>query len=339
MNKFSGIDLHSNNSVVVVSDEDDRIEYQRRLPNDPLQIRAALAPHREYLVGVVIEATFNWYWLVDELMNDGYRVHLANPAAIRQYEGLKYSGDFTDAAHLAQLLRLGLLPEGNIYPADGRPVRDLSRKRMQLVQCRTAQILTIENLFSRHTGGQMPGERGKRLDEAIAGKRIRLCARCDPCDASQSGSHADVAGRDRKPREAAHGARQTEPGLCFAELGARHWSSACNHDHAGNRNHFAFCQGWQFQFVLPLCGQPAGKQQQEERRRQHKNGNKYLARAFVEAANFAIRSCPEARHFYERKKRARNGIVAIKALAHKLARACYHMLREHKPFEVTRCFG
>ncbi|MPW23799.1 IS110 family transposase, partial [Paraburkholderia sp. CNPSo 3157] len=61
--------------------------------------------------------------------------------------------------------------------------------------------------------------------------------------------------------------------------------------------------------------------------------------AFVEAANFAIRSCPEARRFYERKKRARNAIVAIKALAHKLARACYHMLREHKSFEVTRCFG
>ncbi len=72
MNKFSGIDLHSNNSVVVVSDEADRVVYQRRLPNDPVQIRAALAPHRADLVGVVIEATFNWYWLVDELMNDGF---------------------------------------------------------------------------------------------------------------------------------------------------------------------------------------------------------------------------------------------------------------------------
>ena len=115
-------------------------------------------------MGVVIEATYNWYWLVDELIEDGYRVHLANPAAIRQYEGLKYSGDFTDAAHLAQLLRLGLLPEGYIYPAQGRQVRDLSRMRMQLVQCRTAQIFAIENLFSRHTGGQMRGERVKRLD-------------------------------------------------------------------------------------------------------------------------------------------------------------------------------
>jgi len=51
MNKFSGIDLYSNNSVVVVSDDSDRVLYQRRLPNDPVQIRAALAAHREDLVG------------------------------------------------------------------------------------------------------------------------------------------------------------------------------------------------------------------------------------------------------------------------------------------------
>ena len=55
--KFSGIDLHSNNSVVVVSDEEDRIVYQKRLPNDLEQIRAALAPYRDELVGVVVEST------------------------------------------------------------------------------------------------------------------------------------------------------------------------------------------------------------------------------------------------------------------------------------------
>ena len=56
-----------------------------------------------------------------------------------------------------------------------------------------------------------------------------------------------------------------------------------------------------------------------------KNGNKYLAWAFVEAANFARRYCPQAKSFYERKKRKANGVLATKALAHKLARACYHV--------------
>ena len=69
-----------------------------------------------------------------------------------------------------------------------------------------------------------------------------------------------------------------------------------------------------------------------------KNGNKYLSWAFIEAANFALRCCPQAKSFYERKKRKTNRVVALKALAHKLARACYHILREQKPFEVSRCF-
>jgi transposase len=70
-----------------------------------------------------------------------------------------------------------------------------------------------------------------------------------------------------------------------------------------------------------------------------KNGNKYLAWAFIEAANFALRYSAEAKRFYERKKAKTNNVVAIKALAHKLARACYHILKDGKPFDVTRCFA
>jgi hypothetical protein len=70
-----------------------------------------------------------------------------------------------------------------------------------------------------------------------------------------------------------------------------------------------------------------------------KNGNKYLAWAFVEAANFALRFCPEAKRFYERKIAKTNTVVAAKALAHKLARACFHILKARKPFDVTRCFA
>jgi transposase len=70
-----------------------------------------------------------------------------------------------------------------------------------------------------------------------------------------------------------------------------------------------------------------------------RNGNKYLAWAFIEAARFAQRYCKEAKRFYERKKSRTNTAVATKALAHKLARACYHLLKEEKPFDVKRCFA
>ncbi|MFZ6640836.1 hypothetical protein ACO0LL_13905 [Undibacterium sp. TC4M20W] len=69
-----------------------------------------------------------------------------------------------------------------------------------------------------------------------------------------------------------------------------------------------------------------------------KNGNRFLAWACVEAANFAIRYSEAAKKFYQRKKAKRNGIIAIKAVAHKLARACFHMLKTGESFSVERCF-
>lgn len=338
MNKFSGIDLHSNNSVVVISDDADRILYQRRLPNDLIQIQAALAPFREELVGVVIESTFNWYWLVDGLTEDGYQVHLANPAAIKQYEGLKYSGDFADAAHLGQLLRLGLLPEGYIYPPEQRQVRDLSRKRMQLVRCCTAQILAIENVLARQTGGRMTSKMIKRLgDEQVDGlgfaPDVTLAMKANLAVMQTLQSEIGILEQrlaERVTLRPDYGLLQSVPGIgpILATTIMLETGTITRFAEVGNFSSYCRCVNSRRESNSKTKGQGNTK-----------NGNKYLAWAFVEAANFAIRSCPEAKRFYERKKRRRNGIVAIKALAHKLARACYHMLREQKPFDVTRCFA
>ncbi len=70
-----------------------------------------------------------------------------------------------------------------------------------------------------------------------------------------------------------------------------------------------------------------------------KNGNKYLAWAFVEAANFAVRYNPRVKRFYQRKKDKTHGVVAIKAVAHKLARACYYIMKDQVAFEVTKAFA
>jgi transposase len=142
MKLYGGIDLHSNNNVMAIVDERDRVVYQKRLPNDLDTILKRLAPYQSELEGLVVESTYNWYWLVDGLMEAGFTVHLANPAAITQYEGIKYTDDDSDACLLAHLLRLGILPEGYIYPKEERPVRDLLRKRAQLVRQKVRQILS-----------------------------------------------------------------------------------------------------------------------------------------------------------------------------------------------------
>ena len=160
---YSGIDLHSNNSVVTVIDGNDRVVAEKRLPNDLAKILAFLLPWRATLAGVVVESTFNWYWLVDGLQAAGYIVHLANTVAIKKYEGLKHSGDETDARYLAHLLRLGILPTGTILSPEQRAIRDLARKRMQLVRSRTTHILAVENITARQSGVRINSNQVKRL--------------------------------------------------------------------------------------------------------------------------------------------------------------------------------
>ncbi len=86
MKLYGAIDLHSNNNVTVLIDEQDQVVYQKRLPNDLPLIAQQLSGYQDALQGIVVESTFNWYWLVDGLMDKGHQIHLANTAAIQQYD-------------------------------------------------------------------------------------------------------------------------------------------------------------------------------------------------------------------------------------------------------------
>lgn len=335
--KYSGIDLHSNNSVVVVTDETDRILYQKRLPNRLEDVLAALAPHREELAGVVVESTYNRYWLVDGLQENGYRVHLANTGAIRQYDGLKHSGDATDAAHLAHLLRLGILPTGHILPKADRAARDLARKRLQLVRSRTAHVLAVENLFARNTGERPTSNAVKRFtpeDIGLLGFDPNVAAAIQANVAVIQTLNVEIERLERRLQECVKLRPEftwlkSAPGIGDTLATTIMLETATVGRFAKVGNYSSYCR------CVDSARVSNGKKKGEGN---VKNGNRYLAWAFVEAANFAIRYCPEAKRFYERKKARTNGIVALKATAHKLARACYHMLQEQKPFELKRLF-
>lgn len=137
--EYSGIDLHSNNSILTVSDEEDRVMAEKRISNDLTKIVELLTPWREELVGVVVESTFNWYWLVDRFKAAGFTMHLVHTTAITKDYGLKHSGDKADARYLAHFLRLGILSTRTILAPEHRAVRDLARKRMQVVRSRTVR--------------------------------------------------------------------------------------------------------------------------------------------------------------------------------------------------------
>ena len=150
MKTYAGIDLHSTNNFIGVINKNDKRLYSKRHDNNLQQILKVLKKYKRTLQGVVVESTFNWYWLVDGLMENGYKVHLANPAAIQKYKGLKFQDDKYDAFWLAHMLRLGILPEGYIYPKEDRPIRDMLRRRMMFVKQRTTQILSLQSMIARN---------------------------------------------------------------------------------------------------------------------------------------------------------------------------------------------
>jgi len=286
----------------------------------------------------VVESTYNWYWLVDGLMDAGYVVHLANTAAIKQYEGLKYTDDDSDAAWLAKLLRLKLLPEGYIYPREERAVRDLLRKRAQLVHQKTSNILSIQNLIARNTGMGISANNIKKLtDEAVdallpvedlalavkANVSVLTCLR-------QQIKQIERVVRDRVKVKPPFAYLQTTDGigLILSLTIMLETGDVRRFDGVGNFASYCRCVN-----SKKLSN---GKRKGEGNR---KCGNKYLAWAFVEAANFAIRRNDRVMRFYQRKLARTNRIVAIKAVAHKLARACYYIMRDEVAFDVNKAFA
>jgi transposase len=338
MKLYGAIDLHSNNNVTVLIDEQDKVVYEKRLPNDLGVIAQQLAAYQSSLEGIVVESTYNWYWLVDGLMDQGHRVHLANTAAIQQYEGLKYTDDHSDARWLAHILRLGVLPQGYIYPKEERAVRDLLRKRGQMVRQRTTNLLSLQNLITRNTGSSIRSNRIKTLDaeqvdDLLPNPDLALAVKANLAMIKCANGQIDILERtvtERIKLRAAFSFLKTVPGIgqVLALTIMLETGEIQRFPTVGDYASYCRCVGSQ----KLSNGKKKGKGNT-------KNGNKYLAWAFVEAANFAVRYSSRIKSFYQREKAKSHGVLAIKAVAHKLCRACYYIVKDQVAFDVAKAFA
>src|ERR1035437_3464278 len=160
---IAGLDLHSNNVMIGVITQAGKRGAHRKLGCDLDEVIGFLKPFKPQLQSMAVESTFNWYWLVDGLRAQGYSIDLANPAKIEQYSGMKHVDDKDDAFHLADLQRLNILPKAHVYDPELRPVRDLLRRRTNLVHQHTALLLSFSSLYTRTTGQKLAlGDAKKR---------------------------------------------------------------------------------------------------------------------------------------------------------------------------------
>jgi transposase len=332
MELYAGLDLHSRNTYIGIMDETFNRVFKKRVSNDLDQILQTLKPFKKRLKGFVVESTYNWYWLVDGLMDAGYgSAHLANPAAIKQYEGLKYSDDQHDAFFLAKLLILGILPEGYIYPKQHRPVRDLARKRMFLVQHKTAHILSLQSFIQRCccvkiSTGDIRNLTVEALQEWLKEDYLLLSAQASLDTINflkQKIKRLETAIIQRVKLEKEFGQLLTIPGVgnilamtIMLEVG-----DIKRFPEVGNFTSYCRC--------VPSKRLSDGKSKGYGNR---KNGNRYLSWALTEAAQLGRRYNEQFRRYYNRKVAQANTSLATKALGNKLARICYYIIRDQVPF-------
>ena len=318
--------------------EDNKVLYKQRHGNDVPTILSALDPFKKDIQGVVVESTYNWYWLVDALMDAGYRVHLANVSAIKQYEGLKQIDDRRSSLWLANLLRLNILPTGYIYPKEERPTRDLLRKRLHLVRHRTSHILSVKNILARNLGIRMKSEEVKKLNTSDikilfpdSEMRVAVAASVGLISHLENEIKGIEAMITRKLKVRKEFTKLlTMPGIGQI-LGLTIMLEVGHIDRfptVGDYSSYCRC----VRSIRTSNGKITGYGNR-------KSGNKYLSWAYVEAANYARRFHEAVRSYYEKKLARTNRIVAIKAVSHKLARASYYVMRDNVDYDQARLFG
>jgi transposase len=230
------------------------------------------------------------------------------------------------------------LPEGYIYPKEQRAVRDLLRRRSRLVQQHTANVLAVQNLLSRNRGHSMSANKIRQLtpdavQELLPDANLALAVQSTLL--AMRGQEAAIDLLERQACAQMKGTPAYRHFLGTSGIGKVLGLTIVLETGPVER----FARVGNDASYSRLVGSERLSNAKRKGRGNTKSGNKYLAWAYLEAANFAVRYNPTIKRYYQRKRAKTNGIVAIKTVAHKLARACYYMLREGSDLDVARAFA
>lgn len=335
---YCGADLHGNNVLLSICDKEGVTQFQRRVKNDLDLLNTTLKPFKDQLVNIGVESTFNWYWFVDGLQELGYPVSLGNPAQMIQYSGIKATDDKSDAAWIAQMLRLNVFPACYIYPKEIRPARDLLRRRMLFSQQHTQVVLSFKSLLERYgypspSSSQLDRMQLKLIDQWELDFHIErqlhyLLRAIHFTRMSMRELEADVL-KILQPTQLYTDLQQL-PGIgrILASLVALETGDPSRFKSASN--YASYCR---------TVSSNRTSNDKSKGKNNAKNGNPYLAWAFIEAATCSIRASSSIQAWYERKKkRCGLSVKAKKALACKLAKAAWYVMQGEE-YDEKLLFG
>jgi len=318
---YTGLDLHKRSLTAATLDTDGTLIDEQKLPCHPDALRLYFAEHAAGPGGqhrAVVECTTGWYWVKDVLATTDVDVHLAHAKGVKAIAAAKVKTDSADARMLAHLLRADLLPEAHMISDEMRPLRDVLRTRLTLVERRVGALNSVARLL----------EKMNVQDVADLPELMQLQARCHL-------DQVDLLQRQIKELEKALHPHLVPDADVQRLLRIPGIGKVCAFTlkleiddidrFASDRAFFSYCR------LVP----GADNSGERIRHKRSREGNRYLKLAFSHAAVRSVQYYPEVRAWYRRKKRRKPDPVARALVAKEIARIVYHVLRKQEDFNGT----
>jgi len=337
---YCGVDLHARTLALCVLDAQGQVVARPSVPASPQAVLDALAPFRDDLA-LACECMFAWYWLADLCQEQQIPFVLGHALYMKAIHGGKAKNDPIDAEKIARLLRGGNLPVAYVYPKAMRATRDLLRRRTFLVRRRAELLAHVVNTNSQYNLPPL----SKKLSYAANRAALDLSRFADP--SVRKAVEADLALADACDEQIrdlelyltrtakvddpqAYQRLRSVPGvgpvlalvLLYEIHDVRRFPSA------GDFLSYAR--------LVRCAHESAGKKKGSGG---SKIGNAHLKWAFSEATCLLLRQSEQAKAWLARREKKRGKARALGALAARLGRAVYHLLRKGEAFDAQRFFA
>jgi transposase len=330
----TGVDLHRRVIVLCTVDDNGSVIARSRMKTDPSLVsdyfRQWPDQHR-----AVVECTTGWYWFADLLRSLGVEVVLAHAKYLKAISYAKVKTDAVDALTLAQLLRMGYIPEAHQLPPEYRAMRDLLRQRMVMDHTRTTIVRRVTSILAQFNITNLPLSPYQSgfadfLNDCDIPDEYRMTLMLYHQQCLQATEHRKQLEKHFKAQLRPTPAVQllmSLPGIGDITGSIIAMETGDIHRFADAKHYCSYCR------LVPGAKDSGGK---HSHRSGSKDGNRYLKFAFTESAVKAMQFYPEIKRFANRLERRSSKAIARTVVAKELAKISYHVLSRQQNFRTFK---
>jgi len=326
-----GLDIHKKSCQATVLDERGDIIERRRFDSRTDAIKAFIQEHQDSKVA--LEATGMFEHFYKTIRSCGVQVVVANPLKTRLIADAKVKTDKVDSLILAQLMYADMLPESYVADDETRAVRKDVRERLLMKKISTSLKNHIYAEFLRRGIEYKDGILGSKIGRKWAKKTLAE-PRLDQAFELLESTEASIAVFN-KDRLLPVFERNEQAKIIASIVGIGYYSSLTIAAELGDISRFSNTDK-----VVSYCGlNPGVIQSGQHAKYGHitKTGPRSLRWILIEAANMHLLHCRNKKHcklclFYHRISERRGENIAIVAMAAKMVRIIYWMLKLNKPY-------